>query len=162
MQQSLFYSKNILRSADTLNIFITDEMTSSEVLDAYRSFIKSFYHDASERSDNLFEATLYFELITNILDLIDKKANPKNIETDIAFLKSYISHDELVIIATYGFYNSKLYRYINKYGLLANFDSILYETPYQIFSHLYDTNAFRTFTPNEAIETKNVSQASAN
>lgn len=156
----IFYSKNILRSADTLNIFITDEMTPSEVLDAYRSFIKSFYHDASERSDNLFEATLYFELITNILDLIDKKANPKNIETDIAFLKSYISHDELVIIATYGFYNSKLYRYINKYGLLANFDSTLYEIPYQIFSHLYDTNAFRTFTPNEATETKNVSQAS--
>lgn len=146
----IFYSKNILRSADNLNIHIREDMTPSDELDAYRSFIQSFYHDASVRSDNLFEATLYFELITNILDLIDKQSNHKNIETDIAFFKSYISHDELVVIATYGFYNSKLYRYINKYGLLANFDSVLYETPYQIFSHLYDTNAFRTFIQNEA------------
>ncbi|HFG6990773.1 putative phage abortive infection protein [Acinetobacter baumannii] len=146
----IFYSKLILRSVDALTMHNTDEMSPQEIREAYIDFIKSFYHVASERSDNLFEATLYFELIINILDLIDKQANPKNVESDIAFLKSYISHDELIIIAAYGFFNTKLYRYINKYGLLASFDSNLYETPYQIFSYLYDTNAFRTFTQKEA------------
>lgn len=145
-----FYSKIILRSVDALTMHDTNEMSPPEIREAYIDFIKTFYRVASDRSDNLFEATLYFELIVNILDLIDKQANPKNIETDIAFLKSYISHDELIIIAAYGFFNTKLYRYINKYGLLANFDSELYETPYQTFAYLYDTNAFRTFTPKEA------------
>lgn len=144
------YSKIILRSVDALTMHNTNEMSPPEIREAYIDFIKTFYRVASDRSDNLFETTLYFELIINILDLIDKQANPKNIESDIAFLKSYISHDELIIIAAYGFFNKKLYRYINKYGLLANFDSNLYETPYQIFSYLYDTNAFRTFTPEEA------------
>ncbi|HHG5270682.1 TPA: putative phage abortive infection protein [Acinetobacter baumannii] len=145
-----FYSKNILRSFDAFTMHNTSEMSPSEIRENYKNFIKIFYRVASDRSDNIFEATLYFELIINILDLIDKQANQKNIESDIVFLKSYISHDELIIIAAYGFINTKLYRYINKYGLLANFDSELYETPYQTFAYLYDTNAFRPFTQKEA------------
>lgn len=146
----IYFSQTILKMLETTNIENQYLTRPKEINDAYISHIKRSFNYCSLRSGNLFEGTLYFDHLINILDFIDKKSHPDNIESDIAFLKSYISHDELTCIASYGIINSKLYRYIKKYGLLSHFDSNLYKEAYKVYSLLYDDSAFRTFISNKA------------
>ncbi|MDC4644325.1 hypothetical protein NRA35_16120 [Acinetobacter baumannii] len=146
----IFFSTYILREMYHLNIQDSESMSVLAQKEAFKEFVLQHYNVACSQSGNLFEGTLYFEHLLNILVFIDQKSNPTDIDSNIAFLKSYISHDELVCIASVGLKNKRLYKFIEKYGLLEHFDADLHEEPFLVFQMLYEPNAFRTFTPKEA------------
>ncbi|MDC5426667.1 putative phage abortive infection protein [Acinetobacter baumannii] len=145
-----FFSNYILHS---MNNFNTPDSSSMSPID-YKKDLKEFmllsYLLPHSQSENLFEGNLYFEHLINILIFIEQKSHPNDIDSDIAFLKSYISHDELVCLAVLGLKDKRFYKYIEKYGLLEHFNTGLFKHQFLLFQTLYEPNAFMPFTSPKA------------
>ncbi|WP_447501214.1 putative phage abortive infection protein [Acinetobacter oleivorans] len=145
-----FFSNYILHNMNNFNIQDSGSMNYFEYKEDLKEFILLSYTTPHSQSKNLFEGNLYFEHLINILIFIEQKSNPKDIDSDIAFLKSYISHDELVCLAVLGLKDKRFHRYIEKYGLLEHFDNGLYEHQFFLLQILYKPNAFMTFNSPKA------------
>ncbi|MEN4916518.1 putative phage abortive infection protein [Acinetobacter pittii] len=145
-----FFSNYILHNLDNFNILDSTSVSPLDYKKDLKEFLLLSYLVPHSQSENLFEGNLYFEHLINILIFIEQKSHPNDIDSDIAFLKSYISHDELVCLAVLGLKDKRFYKYIEKYGLLEHFNTGLFKRQFLLFQILYEPNAFMPFTSSKA------------
>ncbi|MFL9556057.1 hypothetical protein, partial [Acinetobacter baumannii] len=105
----------ILEGMDDTNQEKYREHILDEVVNTYLSFYDQW--------GSPFERTLYINYINDLIHYIEDNAAKEYMSESIQLLRMYMTHDEIMCIAFLAMIYPYLGEKVNKYGLLANFNT---------------------------------------
>ncbi|EJB8518277.1 hypothetical protein V4Q83_14775 [Acinetobacter baumannii] len=105
----------ILEGMDDTNQEKYREHILDEVVNTYLSFYDQW--------GSPFERTLYINYINDLIHYIEDNAAKEYMSESIQLLRMYMTHDEIMCIAFLAMIYPNLGEKVNKYGLLANFNT---------------------------------------